>query len=111
MEPIFLVCESEASYERLVTLFGLDFFFPIRFDDGKVIVRLVLTKQGTLLLDSMGSGVTRLPMRFASTPLNDIQLAALPAKVRNQLPETPFMRDFFDVIRKELPHESSFERG
>lgn len=111
MEPWFLVCESDASFGRLVTLLGRDVLLPLRFDDGKVVVRLAATKLTPLLLGPESYGITRLPGRSSSTPLNDAQLAALPAKLRSQLPQKAFMRDFFDAIRREFPHEDSFHRS
>jgi|SRR5580700_8531986 hypothetical protein len=102
MEPLFLVCRNDAGLDRLLSLFSREALFAMRFDDGRIIVRLLPNKDTPSLLGQVPD-IMRLPLRFSSVRLSKAQLAALPAQVRRKLRDKAFMRELFETLREEFP--------
>lgn len=119
MEPKFLICESELSFELLKSAVATnwpdkyDIFKAAQFEEGNIVIRLTpldpeAVKLIPILLSAVG-GIAWLPPE-SGTALKSEELAVLPESAKRQLPNDATGKMLYDLVRKQSPHEKSFEQ-
>lgn len=114
MEARYLVCKDDIAFGLLqATIEGGPGKYSVLSVpyDGKVFVRLMpfdaFAVKFVGILLSTSDGLTGLP-GDSEVGLNQTQLAALPERMRRELPENPTERQLIALLRQEFPHDGSF---